>query len=132
MITLSDAHAAARAAAALFATLNLLNSGATGAVVSVYASGRPAVGGDAGAAPLVTFTLQKPAGAITSGVLTLSATDDGLITSTGVAVWARVTVGSTLVFDCDVTDNAGTGTIKLATTQLYAGGSVRMTSGVLS
>ena len=131
MIVLSATHAAQRAAAALQATLNALNSGTTGATIAIYATARPAVGDAPGGDPLATFTLPKPAGAIAAGVLTLAPVDDAFITATGIAVWARVSVNGATLFDCDVSDTAGTATIRLATTQLYAGGSVRLASGVL-
>lgn len=131
MIVLSATHAAQRAAAALQATLNALDSGTTGATIAIYATARPAVGDVPGGDPLATFTLPKPAGAIDAGVLTLAPVDDAFITATGIAVWARVSVNGATLFDCDVSDTAGTATIRLATTQLYAGGSVRLASGVL-
>ena len=131
MITLSSAHAAARAAAALQATLAALDSGTTGATIDIYATTRPAIGDPPGDAPLATLTLPIPAGTIADGVLTLGTVEDALIMATGVAVWARCTANGAIVFDCDVSDVAGTATIRLATTQLYAGGSVRLASGVL-
>lgn len=131
MITLSTTHAAERASAALEATLAKLNSGATGATVSLYSTVRPANGAAAGGSAMAAFVLRQPAGTISAGVLTLSAVDDALIAATGVAVWARIEVDSGIVFDCDVSDAAGTATIRLDTTQLYAGASVRMVSGIL-
>lgn len=131
MITLSPAHAASRAAAALSATLTALNAGATGATVSLYTTTRPANGEDAGGAAQAVITLPKPAGTISAGVLTLGAADDALILSTGVALWARIEANSVILMDCDVSDTGGTATIRLATTTLYAGGSVRLASGVL-
>ena len=131
MITLSTAHAASRAAAALSATLTALNAGATGATVSLYTTTRPANGEDAGGAAQAVITLPKPAGTISAGVLTLGAADDALILSTGVALWARIEANSVILLDCDVSDTGGTATIRLATTTLYAGGSVRLASGVL-
>ena len=131
MITLSTAHAASRAAAALSATLTALNAGATGATVSLYTTTRPANGEDAGGAAQAVITLPKPAGTISAGVLTLGAADDAMILSTGVALWARIEANSVILLDCDVSDTGGTATIRLATTTLYAGGSVRLASGVL-
>ena len=128
MITLSAEHAAERAAAALAATLTKLNAGAT---VSLYSTLRPANGADAGGAAQAVLTLPQPAGVIDAGVLTLGTVADALIMATGGALWARVAVAGGIVFDCDVSDTAGTATIRLATTQLYAGGSVRMASGIL-
>ena len=131
MITLSTEHAAERAAAALAATLTKLDSGSSGATVSLYGTARPTNGGDAGGAAQAVLVLPKPAGTIDAGVLTLGAVTDALITSTGVALWARVEANGGIVFDCDVSDTTGTATIRLATTQLYTGGSVQMASGIL-
>lgn len=131
MIVLSATHAAQRAAAALQATLTALNAGTTGATIDLYATTRPAIGDAPGASPLATFTLPKPAGTISDGLLTLGGVDDALIMATGVAVWGRCTANGATQFDCDVSDTAGTATLRLATTQLYAGGSVRLASGVL-
>ena len=132
MITLSTVHAAERAAAALSATLAKLNSGASGATIALYATTRPSIGAAPGASALATFTLDQPAGSIASGVLTLAPADNALILTTGVALWARVEANGAIVFDCDVSDTAGTATIRLAASQLYAGGSVNIASGVLS
>jgi hypothetical protein len=132
MITLSPAHDAARAAAALAATLARLNAGSTGAAVSLYSTTRPASGAAAGGAAMAVFTLIKPAGTITDDVLTLAQPEDALILTTGVALWARVEVNGVFELDGDVTDTLGTGFIKLATTQLYAGGLVHLASGTLS
>lgn len=131
MITLTTAHAALRAAAALSATLTALNAGATGATVSLYTTTRPATGEAAGGSAQAVITLPKPAGTISAGVLTLGAADDALILSTGVALWARIEADGVILLDCDVSDTGGTATIRLATTTLYAGGSVRLASGVL-
>lgn len=131
-ISLSTTHTAERAASALTATLTRLNSGTTGATVSIYGNVRPANGAVAGAAPLAVITLALPAGTITNGVLNLAVPPDTLIDTTGTAVWARVIANGVTVFDCGVSDVAGADTIRLASTQLYAGGLVRMSSGTLS
>ena len=132
MITLSPAHAAARSAAALVATLALLNSGSTGAVIQLYGTERPANGAAAGGVAMAGIVLPKPAGTIADGVLTLATAPDAMIYITGDVVWARIEVSGSASLDCDVSDINGTATIRLATTRLYAGGLVRMAAGVLS
>lgn len=131
MITLSDTHAATRAAAALAATLTALNAGTTGATISLYSTARPANGASAGGAAQAVLTLPNPAGTITDGVLTLAAVTDAMITSTGVVIWARMVANGVILFDCDVSDTTGSATIRLATTQLYTGGAVHLTSAIL-
>lgn len=130
-MTISTAHAAARAAAALATTLTRLNAGTTGATLALYATVQPANGAAPGGDALATFTLPKPAGSITAGVLTLAPVDDALILSTGIALWGRFAVDGAAEIDCDVSNTTGSGAVKLATTQLYAGGSVRLASGTL-
>jgi hypothetical protein len=131
MITLSDAHMATRGAAALSATLTALNAGSTGATILMYSTARPANGASAGGAAQAVLTLPTPAGTIIDGVLTLAAVTDALITSTGVVLWARAVSNGVILFDCDVSDTSGSATIRLATTQLYAGGAVHLTSAIL-
>lgn len=130
MITLSPKHAAERAAAALSATLAKLNSGLANATLSAYGTLRPESGASTGASPLVVCTLAKPAGSIDNGILTLVPVE-AMILVTGVALWARFSVDDDYILDCDVSDANGTATIRLATTQLYAGGLVRLASGII-
>ncbi len=55
-----------------------------------------------------------------------------MITSTGVATWARLVNGNevtALDLDCSGTD--GSGDVKLASTNLYLGGDARMVSAIL-
>jgi hypothetical protein len=76
--------------------------------------------------------LTKPAGTIAGGLLTLTQQEDGLITSTGIATWARLVNGNevtALDLDCSGTDGAGD--VKLASYQLYLGGDARMVSAIL-
>ena len=83
-------------------------------------------------AMLVEIRLTKPAGTIAGGLLTLTQQEDGLITSTGVATWARLVNGNevtALDLDCSGTD--GDGDVKLASTNLYLGGDARMVSAIL-
>ena len=142
MITLSLAHTGARADAALQATLTRLNAGATGAILALYSSVRPATGATPGGAVVVSFTLPKPAGTITLssiasnvltlGTLTLGAVADALIAESGIVLWGRITVAGIHEMDVSVSDTAGVGTIRLSTTQLFAGGTVRLASGTFS
>ena len=132
MITLSTAHAASRAEAALQATLVRFNAGATGALLALYSSVRPASGAAAGGPVMATFTFAKPAGTIASGILTLAAVADVLIMESGIALWGRITVAGFHEMDVSVSDPAGAGTIKLSTTQLYAGGTLRLSSGLFA
>lgn len=117
----------------LAGTLGLLNTGTGNAGFWLFGNTRAASVNDApGAAPLATILLDDPAGVIGSGVLTLTPGDDALVSVSGVALWARCFNGDgDTVFDCDVSDSAGTATVKLPSTSLFAGGVTRLFSGVL-
>jgi len=119
--------------ARLAGTLAFLDEGPQPARLRVYGGVRPASPADVpSSAMLVEIALTKPAGTILDGLLTLTQQEDGLITATGVATWARLVNGNdvtALDLDCSGTD--GDGDVKLATTTLYLGGDARMVSAIL-
>lgn len=119
--------------ARLAGTLAFLDEGPQPARLRVYGGVRPASPADVpSSAMLVEIALTKPAGTILDGLLTLTQQEDGLITATGVATWARLVNGddvTALDLDCSGTD--GDGDVKLATTTLYLGGDARMVSAIL-
>lgn len=102
-------------------------------LVSIYEGVRPAFGGAPAGALLVAVALPAPVGTVSGGVLTLTASAEAQVTTTGTAAWARVTNGAgALAWDCDVSDLAGAGEIRLASIALYAGGFTRVVSGTLA
>ena len=111
----------------------LLRTLANPARLRIYGGTRPATPATTPAsAMLVEIRLTKPAGTIAGGLLTLTQQEDGLITSTGIATWARLVNGNevtALDLDCSGTD--GDGDVKLASTNLYLGGDARMVSAIL-
>ena len=119
--------------ARLAGTLAFLDAGTNPARLRIYGGTRPATPATTPAsAMLVEIRLTKPAGTIAGGLLTLTQQEDGLITSTGVATWARLVNGNevtALDLDCSGTD--GDGDVKLASTNLYLGGDARMVSAIL-
>jgi hypothetical protein len=119
--------------ARLVGTLGFLDTGPNPARLRVYGGTRPASPGTLpSSVMLVEIKLTKPAGTIANGLLTLTQQEDGLITATGIATWARLVNGAevtALDLDCSGTD--GNGDIKLASTNLYLGGDARMVSAVL-
>ena len=119
--------------ARLAGTLAFLDAGTNPARLRIYGGTRPATPATTPAsAMLVEIRLTKPAGTIAGGLLTMTQQEDGLITSTGVATWARLVKGNdvtALDMDCSGTD--GSGDVKLAATQLYLGGDARMVSAIL-
>ena len=81
---------------------------------------------------LVEIALTKPAGTIAGGLLTLTQQEDGLITATGIASWARLVNGDDVTaLDLDCSGSDGAGDVKLASAQLYLGGDARMVSAIL-
>lgn len=134
MILISQLHNEDR----LNGTLNNLMRGPNPAKIKIYSAGaptqRPAAITDAPVGTLLAvFTLIDPPGTVASGKLTLSSPPDALVLADGTARWARVENGDgNASFDCDVSDNAGSGEIKLTTIALLAGGAVRLVSAELT
>jgi hypothetical protein len=119
--------------ARLAGTLAFLDAGPNPARLRIYGGTRPATPATVpSSAMLVEIKLTKPAGTISGGLLMLTQQEDGLITATGVAAWARLVNGNdvnALDLDCSGTD--GEGDVKLASTSLYLGGDARMVSAIL-
>lgn len=117
-------------------TLTNLARGAANAKLRIYDdSGTPQIPAAITDGPtgvlLCEVTLNEPLGNIASGVLTWAIPADALVTASGVAKWARFIDGNGAAsVDCDVTDTAGNGAIKLADVNLIAGGSLRVVSAV--
>jgi hypothetical protein len=119
--------------AALQGRLAFLDSSPEPARLRVFEAPRPA---DIDQAPegecLCEIALTQPAGTVTNGALTLIAQGEGLILRTGIAAWVRVVNGQDVTaFDLDASEEVGTGEAKFTSVQLYAGGSLRLTSLVL-
>lgn len=119
--------------ARLAGTLAFLDEGPQPARLRIYGGVRPASPADVpSSAMLVEIALTKPAGTIAGGLLTLTQQEDGLITATGVATWARLVNGNDVTaLDLDCSGTEGDGDVKLATTTLYLGGDARMVSAIL-
>ena len=119
--------------ARLAGTLTFLDAGSNPARLRIYGGTRPETPATTPtSAMLVEIRLTKPAGTILNGLLTLTQQEDGLITASGIATWARLVNGddiTALDLDCSGTD--GNGDVKLASTTLYLGGDARMVSAIL-
>ena len=128
-ITISAEHHAAR----LEGTRAFLDEGASPARVRIYGGIRPATPADTPAsAMLVEVRLTKPCGSVIDGHLVLTPQENALIARTGVATWARIVNGAEITaMDLDCSALGGTGDIRLAQTQLYAGGYAQMASATL-
>ena len=119
--------------ARLAGTLAFLDTGTNSARLRIYGGTRPATPSTLpNSVMLVEIKLTKPAGTIAAGVLTLTQQEDGLITATGIATWARLVNGNDVTaLDLDCTGTDGTGDVKLASTNLYLGGDARLVSAIM-
>ena len=114
-------------------SINDLDTGTGNAAVRIYGGTRPATPDDVPtSAMLVQISLTKPCGTVADGLLTLTQLEDGLITETGTATWARFVDGNGATwFDADAGQGAGPWEVQLAQSTLYAGGDARIVSAVL-
>lgn len=125
-LAISTPHNAAR----LEGTRAFADTGAANSQIALYATTQPAVGDPPGGTPVATIILAKPCGLVSGSQMGLHQNDlsGDLIDVTGTVLWARWVNGDgALVADGTVSDNAGTGDLKLsgtAGTLLYAGGRV--------
>ena len=128
-VAISQAHNNAR----LLGTLGFLDSGPANAQVRIYGGDRPATADEAPTSVMLgAVSLSKPSGSVDAGVLTLAQLEPALATNTGLATWVRVVNGDGIAaFDCDVGLVGSGAPITFADLQIYAGGELSMTSGVL-
>lgn len=128
MISVSVALANAR----LEAVVTFLALGADAAWAEIYGTARPANGADPGGAPLVSIPLLEPVGTVAGAVLTITPPESAMISVTGTAVWARFVNGDGApAWDCDVSEEGGSGEVWLDSVQLFAGGRATITAGTL-
>ena len=106
-VAITQEHNEAR----LAGTLSFLDAGSNPARLRIYGGTRPPnPAATPTSAMLVEIALTKPAGTVSNGLLTLTQSEDGLITATGIATWARLVNGdevTALDLDCSGTDGAG-------------------------
>lgn len=112
--------------------MTFLALGAGAARADIYGTARPANGADPGGAPLVSIPLLEPVGTVASAVLTITPPESAMISVTGTAVWARFVNGDgASAWDCDVSEEGGSGEVLLDSVQLFAGGRATITAGTL-
>lgn len=116
--------------------VDALDAGAGAAILEFYTGTMPATTGGAlsGNTLLGTLTCSDPSATISTGILTFSViAQDNAADASGTASWARLKDSTgAAVADMDVTDLAGTGTIKLNTVTIVAGGPILMNSYVIT
>lgn len=115
--------------------INAINAGVGPGTMQFYTATKPATPGAAITTQtlLGTLTFSEPAGTITAGQLNFATIiDDSSVDADGVCTWVRILDGGgNWVMDGDVTDNLGTGFVKMPSTQVYAGGILHITSAYL-
>jgi hypothetical protein len=114
----------------------------SGGKFTLYTSPMPSTGGGAvgAATQLGQVTLASTLGTVTwnSGTnkydLTFNASTPDMVTDAdGTAAWARITSsGGTWIADFDVTATGGGGAIIMPNTTIYSGGTLTLSSAVLS
>lgn len=119
--------------ARLQGVVNFLSVGTVNAYADIYPAPRPAFGEVPAVPRLTRIPLADPVGTIPgNGTLAITQTEEALVLIGGIAVWARICNGDDVIgWDCDVSDMAGSGEIKLQSTTLYAGGTTRILSGTI-
>ena len=105
-----------------------IDAGVAAGTIKVYNGTQPTAAADAVTTQtlLATLTFSDPCGTTSAGTFTASAiTQDSAADATGTATWARIadSAGNT-VFDCDVTNTGGGGTIQFNTTNFVKDGPV--------
>lgn len=114
------------------AIIDKIDAGAGAATLKFYTATQPA-GPDTAISSqtlLGTLTCSDPSATKSAGVITFEAiTQDSAADATDTATWARLADSTgAAVADFDVTNEAGSGAIKLNTTSIVSGGPILMNS----
>lgn len=118
--------------AALTARRDFLDLGSGNAKIQIYAGTRPAGGGSPSGSMLGEITLDRPCGVVNAGQLVLTSAVTPVASNSGTAVWARIVNASgTWAFDCDVSNMAGSGEVKLSNTLVLAGAELTLIQAIL-
>lgn len=122
--------------AVLSALLAQLDAGSGPATIKIYSGTMPATPNTAISSQVLlgTLTCSDPSGSVAAKTLTFSTiSDDISADADGTATWARLADSTgAAVIDVDVTSTAGSGTIKLNTVAIRAGGPIKITSFVIT
>lgn len=115
---------------------NRIDAGSAGGTVKIYTGSMPISPSVAVTTQVLlgTLTFSDPCATITSNTLVFSAiTPDSLADNDGTATWARIADSDgNAVIDVDVSTTTGSGSIKLNTTAVKAGGPISITAMVIS
>ena len=113
-----------------------IDAGAGAGTVKVYSGSMPADVATAITAQVLlgTLTFSDPCGAVSAGVLTMSAiTQDASADASGTASFARILDSAGVaVMDVDITTTGGGGTMQMNTTNIVAGGPILISAFTIS
>lgn len=117
----------------------ILSLAGTAALLKIYTSPMPSAGATPTGTLLTTVTMNNPlgvtAGSDASYTLTISPPDSATAVGTGTAAWARLTDSSgSWIMDLDITLTTANpqGAITMYNTNIYTGGSVTLSSAILT
>lgn len=132
MIRVSVALKSARSQA----VIEFLMLGPNPAKAKIYSGTKPtSLGGSLGSAVLLaSVPLAEPVGTLNTltGQIEITTTTETMAVGDGVASFAILVNGNDEIgWDCDVSTMAGAGDLKMADTNIYAGGSAQIVSGIL-
>lgn len=116
--------------------ITAIDAGGSNATLQFYTGTMPATPsvGVSTQVLLGTLLCSRPVATESNGVITFAAiTQDSSADNTGTATWVRLSTSAGIaIADYDVTDNAGSGSVKLNTTSIVVGGPILVTSFVIT
>lgn len=118
----------------LNAVRDAIDAGAGPGTLSIYTEPQPDPGGEITTQTLLAvLNFNEPSGTVSGNALTLSINDDEAADETGLAAWARIKDSEgNWVADMDCGNQASSAALKLNTVQIVAGGTVRISSAVIT
>lgn len=118
----------------LNAIKNAIDGGDGPGILLIYTGPQPERGGEITTQTLLAaLELDEPCGAVDGAALTLSINQDLSADGTGIAAWARITDSEGgWVADMDCGNEASEASLKLNSVQIAAGGTVGISSAVIT
>jgi hypothetical protein len=118
----------------LTALRNAIDAGAGPGILLIYTATQPDPGAEiTDQTLLAALAFNDPSGVVGGAALTLSINEDGSADGTGIAAWARITDSEGgWVADMDCGNQASEAALKLNSVQIVAGGTVDISSAVIT
>jgi len=111
-----------------------IDAGEGPGILLIYTASQPDPGGEiTDQILLAALEFDEPCGVVDGAALTLSINEDGSADGTGIAAWARITDSEGVwVADMDCGNEASEAALKLNSVQIAAGGTVGISSAVIT